>query len=78
MASSMSLAVAGSRLGGVLGIDAGEVGADLLPALAAVAGAEDELVGVVEGFVVRGEDLRERPGLAVGVGGVGRGQFAAE
>ena len=46
--------------------------------LAAIAGAEDELVRVVESFIGLREDFRERPGAAIGVIGICRGKLASE
>ena len=59
-------------------VQARQIGADLFPGLAAIARAHDELIGVIERFIGRREDLRQRPGLAVGIVGIGRRQFAAE
>ena len=58
-------------------VDAREVGADLFPGLAAVAGAEDELVGVVERVIGLGEDLGQRPRAAIGIGRIGGRDVAA-
>ena len=69
----------GIEVGRKLGFDAGEVGRDFLPGFAAIAGAKDELVGVVEGFVGGREDLGEGPGFAIGIVGgqaVGAGRRA--
>src|SRR6202789_4184586 len=60
-----------------LGMEARKIRADLLPGLAAVAAAEDELIGVIESLVGQRKDLGQRPGLAIGVAGIGLGQLAA-
>src|ERR1035438_9074755 len=68
----------GVERGGHSRVEAREVGADLFPGAAAVARAHDELIGVVERFIGRGEDLGKRPRFAVGIVGFGRRQLSAE
>jgi hypothetical protein len=58
------------------GVKGGRVGADLLPGAAAIARAEDELVGVVESFVGERKDLGKGPGFTVGIVRVGWREFA--
>ena len=59
-------------------LQACQVGADFFPGAAAVARAEDELIGVVHGFVRQREDLRQRPRFAIQVVLVGRRQLPAQ
>ena len=55
-----------------------QVRADLLPGLPAVARAHHELVGIVQRLIRLRKYLRQRPGLAVGIVGIRRGQFSPE
>ena len=72
---SISFAVIASSVFGTSGFTRVQVWTDLHPGLAAVARAEHELIGVIERFVGRREDLRQGPGLAIRIGRVGGGSL---